>query len=263
MQYSEQVREAMMIAETLADGDTVRTDCPACEHKTYTVTRLPGTVFWNCFRNSCSIAGVAHAHALPRTEHVRAKTKVRHFQGELRNLTEFEVQYFEDRFFLPASLTRANIRATVHMPDRWAIRINSPDRKQRGLLLRGEFGGNGKKADVYMEKDEPVMSWYGYSAADLPLVVVEDQISALRVSAEGGTAAALIGTSLSLEKVAEIQRENPSEVIFALDRDATSKSFEHARKWGQAFRKSRVVILDRDIKDESGDWTLRDLGIVL
>jgi DNA primase len=98
-----------------------------------------------------------------------------------------------------------------------------------------------------MDDESPVLSWYGCNAGSV--VLVEDQISAIRVNQDTGhTACALLGTGLNEEKVAEIQRYF-RHVLLALDADATGQAFSMARKWGQAFESFRVVILDRDIKD--------------
>ena len=38
-------------------GNTVRTKCPSCGQRTFTVTNNMGSLVWNCFRMSCDLKG--------------------------------------------------------------------------------------------------------------------------------------------------------------------------------------------------------------
>ena len=38
-------------------GTTVRTECPSCGQRTFTVTNEMGSLKWNCFRASCTVKG--------------------------------------------------------------------------------------------------------------------------------------------------------------------------------------------------------------
>ena len=38
-------------------GTTVRTKCPSCGQRTFTVTNNMGSLVWNCFRMSCDLKG--------------------------------------------------------------------------------------------------------------------------------------------------------------------------------------------------------------
>ena len=38
-------------------GMTVRTKCPNCGERTFTVTNNMGSLVWNCFRASCNVKG--------------------------------------------------------------------------------------------------------------------------------------------------------------------------------------------------------------
>jgi DNA primase len=108
-----------------------------------------------------------------------------------------------------------------------------------------------------MENDEPVMDWFTFGGVPVEVastvVLVEDQISAMRVLCDTGIiSVALLGTGMNDEKVAEIQR-HASNILIALDADATGQSFSIARKWGQAFNQCKVVILRNDIKDSTNE----------
>jgi hypothetical protein len=102
----------------------------------------------------------------------------------------------------------------------------------------------------------PVQSFYShvYNLATDPLVLVEDQLSAIKLFSTGKyNACALLGVpndgSIGVDRVREISKIPCSEVIVALDADATENAFQFVRKYGMAFKKIRVAILSKDIKD--------------
>ena len=111
------------------------------------------------------------------------------------------------------------------------------------------IGGVGRamRADI-------VPKWYVYGRKDYPYicgegdvaVVVEDCASACAVSSNFA-GVALMGTSLSDSFIPVIQKKF-KEVIVALDRDATTKSYDIAKSLESAKVKTRVAILKDDLK---------------
>lgn len=94
-----------------------------------------------------------------------------------------------------------------------------------------------------------MISWTPEGAIPGTVVIVEDIISAWKLwYATEIRAVALLGTHLTIEAAMEIQ-QNASHVIFALDADATRKSWDMIRKWGGGFYTSRVLELTKDIKN--------------
>lgn len=136
------------------------------------------------------------------------------------------------------------------------IPILDPNGQVRGHVVKtGLFPREQKSNRIYKAKHEPMISWspsYKFSYEDDDSVtLVEDQISALKYTLAGrGRAVALLGTSLNMESVAEIQRV-ADHVTIALDADATVQAFRLARRWGSAFKSCQVKILERDIKNDS------------
>lgn len=116
---------------------------------------------------------------------------------------------------------------------------------------RGLFPGEQKLNRIWKAKEEPMLSWTRHNGYEFDSVIlVEDQISALKYAAfTGMRAVALLGTNLTIQAVAEIQR-NAKHVTIALDADATAKAFRIARRWGAAFSSCQVKILDKDIKND-------------
>jgi DNA primase len=106
------------------------------------------------------------------------------------------------------------------------------------------------KVVTYFSAAHPGLAWYTLRVGvSCSAVLVEDQISAMRVAASGlAHGVALLGTGMNYEKVRELQ-ETVDNVVIALDADATSLAFQHAAKWGAAFKRCRVLCLREDIKD--------------
>jgi DNA primase len=84
--------------------------------------------------------------------------------------------------------------------------------------------------------------------AHLPLLVVEDQLSALKAS-KWLNSVALCGTNLSDGKVVDLTKTHAKHVIIALDNDASHKAVDYLRKYSVFFDKLSVLLLDKDIKD--------------
>ena len=90
-------------------------------------------------------------------------------------------------------------------------------------------------------------------------VIVEDCISALRLSGLGYNAAALLGTSITTEQAKEIQACYGQRPIYlALDRDAFEKAL-HLTKRHAHILKMRPVCLDEDIKQMEHDAAIHKL----
>jgi DNA primase len=106
---------------------------------------------------------------------------------------------------------------------------------------------------------EPLSFYPGKDTAINRWIIVEDQISAIKLSAYGYNAVALLGTHLNMSKVREIQRV-AKEVVIALDADATNKAFKMAKEFGLAFDRVKVAIMKQDAKDTSAGEFLEIFG---
>lgn len=93
------------------------------------------------------------------------------------------------------------------------------------------------------------------------IVLVEDQISAMKVAQVGAVGVALLGTNLTFDKIHELQQAAPTEVIVALDGDATQRAFDMVRNYSPAFRSMRVAVLQQDLKDLQRNDVLSALGL--
>ena len=70
-----------------------------------------------------------------------------------------------------------------------------------------------------------------------------------------------MGSGLNAERVRDISLARPREVVIALDEDATGNAFAIAKKWGMAWNRTRVAILEKDIKDTPASEQAEAIGV--
>lgn len=190
---------------------------------------------------------------------------LRPYVGDIAELDDYDYDFFFRKYELPALKLYRLIKVDP-ASQRYILPIFSPEQHVRGHVLRSAWSGApraaywGPKADTYMLKHEPVQSFYAGlgTSAPYPLIAVEDQLSAIKVATAGYDSVALLGTPWSkdlngyqgADRIAEIAHvAGDRELIVALDADATEAAFEFARKWRYAFKRLRVAILSKDLKD--------------
>ncbi len=132
--------------------------------------------------------------------------------------------------------------------------VGGPTRSHRGWVCRW-LDGTLPKVKGYPDpdyQDGPWLAWFPVRAGGL-VVCVEDVFSALRLWEQGINAVALLGTTLSTSKVAELW-EFATEVVVALDADATVRAIQYAMR--QAFHVRRLAVDIKDMTDEAlKQWT--------
>lgn len=93
------------------------------------------------------------------------------------------------------------------------------------------------------------MAWYRNRDSSV-LVIVEDQLSAIRLLDYKVDSVALLGTNLNEERVAEIAEQKYNKVYLALDKDA----FSLAVNYILGFRSKlplHLLRLEKDIKNQA------------
>lgn len=261
------------MAESLGAGQYAARLCPQCEGGGSRERSLSldigsnGVVKFYCHRASCEFKGSIYAGGpigpVPQrsdgADHAAGKPRGNNpLTAPLYPLTAEDTAWFKRRFYFdpPDSVKRTETR--------YALPILRPDGSTRGYITRRPWDGSpldteasrhdsqyAMKALTYLDAaEEPVQSWYSGKRGS-KLIIVEDQISAMRLAEYGETLAvcAILGTGINAQKVHEIQSEFISFVTIALDADATGQAFAMARKWGPAFESCRVCVLPKDIKD--------------
>jgi hypothetical protein len=252
--------EIHALADSLGPGQHSGIACPKCCPSTADMAMSilvdPPTIKAVCHRASC---GFKYSNVTYRNVQSEVlPSRARPYTGELHTLDESDLIWFAERFHLP----RKVLGAVRKSDGRYMLPIVGPEGSRRGWVSRRPWDGSplsecgdqdrSPKVLTYMDIDAPVQSWHvlGHQSLEIA-VLVEDQISAMCVANNSYVCAvALLGTGVNEKKISEIQR-HARHIIIALDSDATGQAFSHARKWGAAFDSCRVVILQRDIKDDT------------
>lgn len=96
------------------------------------------------------------------------------------------------------------------------------------------------------------MCWYKFKRKSDILVIVEDQVSAIKL-APHVHAVALLGTHISDAKAAEIAAGNYGTVILSLDPDAITTAIKLQLQWRTKIKNMFIVGIACDIKNMSDE----------
>lgn len=249
--------DILMSAAELEPGQRMRLCCPTCGGGSSKELSLSvsvddtGAVLWNCFRAACGVSGRHGGGTLVRERHMPRQQTARPFRGELATLTEDQECYLLKKIgWTEQHLSMARPRWAPEK-ERYAFPIFGPMGARRGYVLRSyaENIGSAPKALTRMDVAEPHLSWYRF-ASDTPVtIIVEDIPSAVR-AAKYVNAVSLCGTGAGPDYVNEISAHTQN-VVWALDADATRLSIDLHRNNALLFHNSRVLPLEKDLKDMS------------
>lgn len=243
--------------EHLPSGTSLASQmCPACrggdsgEH-TLSVSSTDTGIVWMCHRASCTFRGGSGGvravssklqTSAPAVRGVVGKTLIR----EAEVLTPSTKDYLFDTYGLTAStLSRFNVGYDTKS-DRVVLPVIDKDNEVVGAMLRS-FSGATPKTISHTEPDS--IAWYMRPQKDV-LVVVEDQLSAMRVWQYGFSSVALLGTHMNMQRVLEIKKAGYKRVLLALDKDATGKAVKHVVTY-RSVLPMLILPLSKDIKDQS------------
>ena len=224
-------------------GTTVRTECPSCGQRTFTVTNEMGTLKWNCFRASCTVKG---------------STQVSMSIDDIKTvLLGHESDDKPVPFVLPEYIV-----TPPWVVLEWASELYGLDAQELGLMYDVKdsrvvfpIRHDGQIVDATGRAlDKSPIKWKRYGKSSLPYVhgcgktavVVEDCVSAAVVGGDDYVGVAVLGTSLLDEHKRYLTQF--STAIIALDPDALMKSIEFARELQSYVDDVRVVKLTDDLK---------------
>ena len=237
-------------------GSTVRTKCPSCGQRTFTVTNNMWSLVWNCFRMSCDLKG---------------GTRVRMTVDDIRTQLSDAERFAGAEFDVPEYLVPAN-----HDVITWASDTYGLDAAELGLLYdvrehRAVFPimHEGKIVDATGRAlNKRLPKWRRYGKSGLPYahgcgkvaVVVEDCVSAAVVGGGNFVGIAVLGTSLSDAHKKFLTQF--STAVIALDPDAVRKTLLMAKELRGHVDDVRVLYLTDDLKYRNPtDMTnLADIG---
>ena len=239
-------------------GTTVRTKCPSCGQRTFTVTNNMGSLVWNCFRMSCDLKG---------------GTRVRMSVDDIRTQLSDVERFAGAEFDVPEFLVPAN-----HDVITWASDTYGLDAAELGLLYdvrehRAVFPimHEGKIVDATGRAlGKRLPKWRRYGKSGLPYthgcgnvaVVVEDCVSAAVVGGGNFVGLDVLGTSLSDAHKKYLAQF--STAVIALDPDAVRKTLLMAKELRGHVNDVRVLYLTDDLKyrNPTDMKNLADIGDV-
>ena len=227
----------------VAVGTTVRTECPSCGQRTFTVSNEMGTLKWNCFRASCTVKGA---------------TQVSMSIDDIKTvLLGHESDDKPVQFNLPEYIV-----TPPWIVLEWASELYGLDAQELGLMYDVKenrvvfpIQHDGQIVDATGRAlDKAPIKWKRYGKSSLPYihgcgktaVVVEDCVSAAVVGGDDYVGVAVLGTSLLDEHKRYLTQF--STAIIALDPDALMKSIEFARELQSYVDDVRVIKLTDDLK---------------
>tara|TARA_X000001382_G_scaffold80044_1_gene56291 strand:+ start:4001 stop:4810 length:810 start_codon:yes stop_codon:yes gene_type:complete len=249
MNYNQQLT---IVKTLIPQGDLdMRCDCPFCHHSnTFVVKREQSELKWYCFSASCSARG---KHEVEMSMQQVIETVVTENKAK---------QEKEKPFVLPTSFI--SILSEQKCYD-YLINNNCIQAKQKAkasfmydvkqhrivFLIKNKEKILGAIGRALNSKVYP--KWYVYGSKSYPFicgdsdigVLVEDCASACAVSSVY-SGIALMGTSLP-ESYIPVLKKKYKKIIVALDRDATTKSFDISGKLNY-YVNTEVKILQDDLK---------------
>lgn len=238
--------------------------CPACEggaskEKSLSVSRREGFLLWNCHRASCSFGGSSRVSATGR-EKGSDFTPPRQFSYITTTpLNSATAKFLATRYGIPAEDFRlAGCGWTGDGAGNYGRRVSfpifGPDSRKRGENYRSYEEGVKPKSLIKLANDEAIAQcWYKWKRKSPALVLVEDQVSAIKV-AKHAHSIALLGTNLSEAKLLEIMYSGDYDRVYlALDADATMEAIKTQLKWRERMPTLMVLGLHKDIKDMDKD----------
>lgn len=232
-----------------------RMECPWCHKPDFTITAAAGGYLYNCYHDSCRAvnpsAGFYPTDSVPIEQERRPRKRRKQFTYGTRGLTPTEFAWYHRKYGLePNTVLAAGVKYAPKV-ERYVFPIQGPYGEPRGILAR-RFGRpkDKKKAIAYPAEDKPFAHWaIPEQECKHSVVIVEDYLSALRIQQLDYTALALLGTHLPMDTLNDLIAYKPTEVVIALDPDATEKAFRMQRNIRLYFPKVRVAVLEQDIKD--------------
>ena len=258
--------------QALPLGETQNGVCPACGKRKFYVTRKTTGLAYICFRASCHTQGFIGERLTQHSKPTK-KPPVQFTEGLLPPSVE-SIQYFFERFNIElGSVDDAMYYVKETDDGRYAFPIWGRHDERRGVVIRaplwsGEVTppiycpGYFPKAKTYLETTDTVRGGWYHSTDETHVVIVEDQVSAMRVAGLGVTAYALLGTTFSQEHLNDLmQWKNGKAYTLALDPDAIKTALKILLKWHGCLN-FHVVNLECDPKDyPSNDKLVEDLGL--
>lgn len=234
--------------------------CPACaggpsKEGSLSITRRGNHLLYVCHRATCGTRGVVGIYGQVREDDSRNKRVRKRAHIPVSRLDSAIVKFLSAKHGVPeSSIILAELgwtgEGTSSYARRFSFPIFGPNSRKRGTSYRS-YEGKEPKAIVRLDDDEALsLCWYKWKRTSDVLILVEDQMSAIKI-APHHHAAALLGTNLSEAKVHEILLEDKpyKRIYLCLDNDATYEAIKQQLRLSNRLTTMTVKPLEKDIKN--------------
>lgn len=240
------------------DGTRSGEICPACEggstkEGSLSVSRRGGVLLWHCHRASCGFSGSDRvaSEGGPKTRELgRSPPDVK-----VSPLDTATSKFLALKFGLPiTSIGYAGIgwvdESSPSYRRRFAFPIFDPLAGVRGTSYRSYEGDKPKNLIRLDYSGAVAASWYRWRRHSDSVVLVEDQVSAIKL-APHVDAVALLGTNLSDAKVEEILSVSPAykNIHLSLDLDAVADAIKTQLRLREKVPHLRITAIECDVKN--------------
>lgn len=243
----------LLIAEGMSNDSTTRSEiCPKCgggssREKAFSVSKDPqGFVYWHCFRASCGYKGSTGGGTLGERT---AQRSINPLTAATVALTQDQEDYFEDEYGLSAG--RAGVKFCPDL-DGFVFPVTTYSGLRLGCVVRWYDGRTPKSRNYVEVATHPFNSYYKpiksvVESTTLPMVVVEDQLSAQKFIHWGVRSVALLGTNINWETAYDLAAASPY-IALALDRHTMPLALGYKKKFELLFQQIDIWQLDKDLK---------------
>lgn len=260
--------ELRRLAGEIPIGTTTnRWKCVFCDggsngDRAFSITRPDeAIVLYHCFRASCGKSGritllgghLSSNHPSIGIEQSADTPKV--YTGAIHRLGEGWLSYLLSRFRVSEEYANWAGWSEGIEDGCLVCPIWDSNKVRRGTEVRfppmEKCGvGGGRKTQAYYAPNVGRGAWYR-RVTDGPIIIVEDLISALRVS-RFGQVFALLGSHIGLDHLEDILKVGKSGIL-ALDKDAYGKSIGLLKRYSLFLGNFRPVLLSKDLKYETDE----------
>ena len=233
----------------LGDGERLAGQlCPYCRggrsgERTLSVGRVGAKLVYRCHRASCGRSGATGSGSFSPSSGERGSSRA----GRGTPRTEELPSEIGDSLCRSYSINESEQDAAGlrFVPDSGRLFLPVRDRlgNLKGYTTRS-LDGTGPKSLRFV--DNQCRAWYPNPYSKI-LVIVEDQLSAIRASSKFN-AVALLGTHMTTEDVMEIRRAGYEQVVLLLDNDAFDKAVRYVVEFRPLLRMTTHK-LPKDIKN--------------
>jgi len=182
-------------------------NCPKCDggsrkRQTLGLTYSDNSVVHlKCFRVTCSYRGLTLTD--PNADFSQRKVKqAKPYREPTHALDKRAREFLEANYGIRRDWCYQRLRLNEDL-DTLVISVRDPYGRTRGHITRTLYEKE-KRVYTYKETDRPFLDYWIEDLNSAPVVVVEDVLSACRLSGLGYNAVALLGTGLSREDAKEI-----------------------------------------------------------